>query len=123
PHDEDYAEGELPAPETLPDHDLPRVETPIVPKSTIGGSAVIAMVAIMSFLASLAMGTVLMVRATASDWQADVAREVTIQIRPVAGRDIESDIAKTVIAARSVSGIADVRPYSKEESTRLLEPW
>jgi cell division transport system permease protein len=123
PVEEDYAADELPAPETLPDRELPRVETPIVPKGTIGGSAVTAMVAIMSFLASLALGAVIMVRATASDWQSDVAREVTIQVRPAAGRDIETDVGKAVIVARSLAGIADVRPYSKEESARLLEPW
>jgi cell division transport system permease protein len=121
--EEDYAAGDLPAPETLPDQELPRIETPIVPKSTIGGRAVVAMVAIMSFLASLAMGAVIMVRAAASDWQSDVASEVTIQVRPVAGRDVDSDVAKAVIVARSLAGIADVRPYSKEESARLLEPW
>lgn len=123
PDEHAYAADELPAPETLPDQELPRVETPIVPKSTISGTAVIAMVAIMTFLASLTLGVVIMVRASASDWQSDIAREVTIQVRPVAGRDIESDIGKAVIVARSLAGIADVRPYSKEESSRLLEPW
>ena len=34
---------------------LPRIETPIVPQSTIAGRALIAVVAIMTFLASLTM--------------------------------------------------------------------
>jgi len=63
------------------------------------------------------------VRASASDWQSEVAREVTIQVRPVFGRDIEADVRKAADIARSIPGIAEVRPYSKEESARLLEPW
>ena len=95
---------------------LPRIETPIVPQSTIGGRALVAVVAIMTFLASLTTGAVMLVRAAAIDWQADVAREVTIQVRPVAGRDIEADIARAAAIARAFPGIAEVRPYSKEEA-------
>jgi cell division transport system permease protein len=77
----------------------------------------------MTFLASLTTGTVMLVRAASNDWQAEVAREVTIQIRPTADRDIEADIAKAAAVARAASGVAEVRPYSKEEGARLLEPW
>lgn len=102
---------------------MPRVDAPIVPRSTISGRALAAVVAIMTFLASLTTGSVMLVRASANDWQADVAREVTIQIRPAAGRDIEADVRTAVTLARAFPGIADVRAYSKEESGRLLEPW
>ena len=60
----------------------------------ISGRALVAVVAIMTFLASLTTGAVMLVRAAANEWQAEVAREVTIQVRPAAGRDIEADIAK-----------------------------
>jgi cell division transport system permease protein len=103
--------------------ELPRNEAPIVPHSTVSGRALVAVVAIMTFLASLTTGTVMLVRAAANDWQAEVAREVTIQVRPTADRDIEADIAKAAALARAASGVAEVRPYSKEEAARLLEPW
>src|SRR5258708_18271390 len=102
---------------------LSRVETPIVPQATISGRALVAIVAIMTFLASLTTGSVMLVRAAANEWQADVAREITIQIRPVAGRDIEMEVIKAAIITRASAGIAEVRPYSKEEATHLLEPW
>jgi cell division transport system permease protein len=100
-----------------------RFETPIVPRATISGRALVGVVAIMAFLASLTTGAVMLVRAAASEWQADVAREVTIQIRASAGRDIETEVAKTVAIARAFPGVAEVRPFSKDETTRLLEPW
>src|ERR1700736_1157022 len=103
--------------------ELPRFEAPIVPKATIAARALIAVIAIMTFLASITIGAVMLLRAAAGDWQSDLAREVTIQIRPVAGRDIEPDIARAAAIAGAVRGIAGVRPYSKQESTQLLQPW
>jgi cell division transport system permease protein len=105
------------------DASLPRFATPIVPRATIAGRALIAIIAIMSFLASMTIGAVLLVETSASDWQSDLAREVTIQVRPVAGRDIEADIGKASAIARSVRGVADVRPYSRQDSMELLQPW
>ncbi len=102
---------------------LPRNQTPIVPQDSIGGRALVAVVAIMTFLASLTTGAVMMVRASANDWQSEVAREVTIQVRPVSGRDLEGEVKKASDIARSFAGISDVRPFTREESARLLEPW
>ena len=103
--------------------ELPRIETPIVPRSTIAARALVAVVAIMTFLASLTAGAVILVHAAARDWQADVAREITIQVRPTSGRDLEADVQQAATIARALPGIAAVRPFSKEESGRLLEPW
>jgi cell division transport system permease protein len=65
----------------------------------------------------------MLVRASASDWQSDLAREVTIQVRPAAGRDIDADVDRAAAVARATPGIAGVRPYSKEDSSALLQPW
>lgn len=102
---------------------LPGPAAPIVPQDSIGGRALVTIIAIMTFLASMTTGTVMLVRASAMDWQSDVAREVTIQVRPAPGRDIEADVARAAEAARGMPGVAEVRPYTKEESARLLEPW
>jgi cell division transport system permease protein len=100
-----------------------RGQTPIVPQATISARALIGVVAIMTFLASLTIGAVALVRAAALEWQSGVAREMTVQIRPAAGRDMEMDVAKAATIARAFPGVSDVKPYSREESTRLLEPW
>jgi cell division transport system permease protein len=109
-----------PQPQAAP---LPRFETPIVPRATISARALVGAIAIMTFLAALTTGGVMLVRAAAKEWQGDVGREVTIQIRPAAGRDIEADVAKAAAIARAVAGVTEVRPYSREETNRLLEPW
>jgi cell division transport system permease protein len=102
---------------------LPRGETPIVPKRSIAGRALVAVVAIMTFLASLTIGAVMLVRSSAAEWQSDVAREVTIQVRPIEGRNLETDVAQAVQVAKGFPGVGDVRAFSKEESSALLEPW
>jgi len=101
----------------------PQFVSPIVPKGTIAGRALVAIVAIMTFLASLTTGAVVLVQSAASDWQSEVAREVTIQVRPLSNRDLDADVARAADIARRFPGVADVRIYSKEESSRLLEPW
>jgi cell division transport system permease protein len=103
--------------------ELPRTEASIVPSDTIAGRALVAVVAIMTFLAALTLGAVVLVQAAATEWQSAVAREVTIQVRPVEGRDIEADLRRAANLAIATPGVAGVRPYSKEESARLLEPW
>ncbi|MET4798435.1 ABC transporter permease [Bradyrhizobium sp. LB11.1] len=97
--------------------------SPIVPRASIHGRALVAVVAIMTFLASMTTGTVLLVSASAAEWQSDVASEITIQVRPQSGRDIERDTAAVTEAMRAQGGIVEVKPFTKEESGKLLEPW
>lgn len=97
--------------------------SPIVPRASISGRALVAVVAIMTFLASLTTGTVLLVSASAAEWQSEVSSEITIQVRPSPGRDLERDAQAASDAMRAQSGILEVRPFSKEESAKLLEPW
>jgi cell division transport system permease protein len=105
------------------DAPLPKMEAPIVPHQSIGGRALVAVVAIMTFLASLTTGAVMLVRMNAADWQAEILREVTIQIRPVDGVNLDNAAQQATDIARALAGVSEVRPYSREESAKLLEPW
>ena len=87
-----------------------RIQSPIVPRASIAGRALVAVVAIMTFLASITTGAVLLVSASATEWQSEVASEITIQVRPQAGRDLERDVASVVDAMRLQPGIVETRP-------------
>jgi len=115
--------SDLTATPRMPGGSLPRFDTPLVPRNSIAGRALVAVVAIMTFLASLTIGAVMLIVASASEWQSDVAREVTIQIIPAAARDLDAAVEKAAAVARAFPGIGDVRAYSKDESSKLLEPW
>ena len=102
---------------------VPDVATSIVPAGSIAGRSLAAVVSIMTFLAALTTGAAMMVVGNANAWQSDVGREVTVQVRPAAARDIEADVNKAAALARAAAGVAEVRPYSKAESEKLVEPW
>src|ERR1700724_2066026 len=110
-------------------HERPQVPararnlSPIVPRASIAGRALVAVVAIMTFLASITTGAVLLVSASAAEWQSEVASEITVQVRPSAGRDLDRDTAAVADAMRSQPGILEIRPFTKAESAKLLEPW
>ena len=97
--------------------------SPIVPRASISGRALVAVVAIMTFLASITTGTVLLVSASAAEWQSEVASEITMQVRPQTGRDLDRDVTAAAEAMRTQPGIVQVKPFSKDELARLLEPW
>src|ERR1700730_19260931 len=95
----------------------------IVPRDSIATNSLAAVVAIMTFLAAVTSGGVAMVIRSATDWQSEIAREMTIQVRPTSGRDIEAEIGRAEAIARATRGVVEVRTYSRQESERLLEPW
>jgi len=101
----------------------PRFGTALVPRNSISGRALVAVVAIMTFLVSLTTGAAVLVTKAAGEWQSDISREITIQIMPAPGRDLDTSVNRAVAIARAISGVLEVRPYSKEESMKLLEPW
>jgi len=115
----DYQHPDLPSPAPAP----MRSDASIVPKDSIAGSALVAVIAIMTFLASLITGAVMLVIGSTAEWQSEVAREMTIQVRPTPNRPIDDEVAKAVAVARAARGVAEVRPYSRQDSARLLEPW
>src|ERR1700682_2594996 len=110
-------------------HERPQVPararnlSPIVPRASIAGRALVAVVAIMTFLASITTGAVLLVSASAAEWQSEVASEITIQVRPQAGRDLERDSAAVAEAMRAPPATVEITLSTKAESAKLLEPW
>src|SRR5881392_3335952 len=81
-------------------------EAAIVPADSISGRALLAVIAIMTFLAALTLGAVTLVRSASGDWQSAVGREVTIQLRPSEQREIEADIRKAAAIASALPGVA-----------------
>src|SRR6202789_4617963 len=89
--------------------------SPIVPRASIAGRALVAVVAIMTFLASITTGAVLLVSASAAEWQSEVASEITVQVRPTAGRDLDRDAAAVTEAIRAQPGILEARPFTSDD--------
>jgi cell division transport system permease protein len=95
----------------------------LVPENTVAGNALTIVIAIMSFLACLTLGAVTLVRDASRDWQLDVQREVTVQVRPIDGVDTAAEAAKAAAIIRQTSGVASVSVMSERDNEKLLEPW
>ncbi len=103
-------------------HHLKR-DMPLVPATSIAGRALVTVIAIMTFLASLTAGAAMLIAETSQDWRQSISREMTIQVRPIVGRDLDADTAKAVEIAQAFPGIENVRTFTKAESEALLQPW
>jgi cell division transport system permease protein len=101
----------------------PDAPAPIVPEGNLAGSALMFVIAIMTFLASLTIGAVSIVRDTASTWQSQISREATIQIRPAPDLDMDAALETARGIASAFPGVNDSRIVSPDDTKRLLEPW
>ncbi len=95
----------------------------LIPESSIASNALVFVVAIMTFLAALTAGSAMLIRSSSQNWSNQITQEMTIQIKPQAGRNLESDVEQTAKTARAFPGVESVRVFSKQESSNLLEPW
>ncbi|MFC5444865.1 cell division protein FtsX [Rhizobium halophytocola] len=100
-----------------------RKTAPIVPSTNIQGNALMVVIAIMSFLACLTLGAVSMVKATANGWQSQISREITIQIKPEDGLDMEKALVKAKDLALTFVGTRTGQIMDEKATARLLEPW
>jgi hypothetical protein len=100
-----------------------RRDMPLVPASSIAGRALVSVIAIMTFLSCLTAGGAMLVASASQGWRSQISREVTIQIKPDAGREIDAQVEKAAATARAAPGVANVQVFSKQDSERLLEPW
>ncbi len=95
----------------------------VLPAKSMAGRALVLVIVIMTFLAGLTAGAVHLIADASSDWSRDIAREITIQIRPLPGRDIEADIRAATDLAQRTRGVEAVRIFDRKEGEKLLEPW
>ncbi|QLP96760.1 MAG: ABC transporter permease [Rhodoblastus sp.] len=100
-----------------------RREDGLIPATSIAGRSLMTVITIMTLLAALSAALSLMVFDASADWRAAVSQEMTAQIRPAAGRDLDADVAAAVAATKAFPGLADASALDKAEPDALLEPW
>lgn len=108
---------------TAPQAQQQRRAAPIVPERSVAGRTLVLLIAIMTFLSGVTLGGVVLVQKSAIAWSSDVGREVTIQIRPMQGEVMESNLRTAVALAEQTPGVSSARALTIEESQKLLEPW
>lgn len=98
-------------------------QTSIVPASDVAGQALVVVIAIMTLLASLSIGGVDLIGYSAHNWENQISREATIQIRPTDGLDIEKTLNYAVELVQGFPGVKSAQIIDRAQTERLLEPW
>ncbi len=92
-----------------------------------GAAPLDVVIAIMAFLAALALGAALLAERAAIGWRQGLADRLTVQIVPASGRDARATLDGEATAAlnllRETRGIARAAELSDEETAKLVEPW
>src|ERR1700712_5707533 len=100
--------------------------TYILPRDK-GAAPLDFVIAVMAFLAALALGASLVATRAAHGWQSGLSDRITVQIMPPeqgdprAGLESETQSALTVLG--KTPGIAHARLQSDAEINALVEPW
>ncbi len=99
---------------------------PILPgigENIMSGWSLVRIIAIMCFLASLALGAMLAVNDAAAKWSNNLSGALTIQLKASPKMDEATQIATTREILAKTEAVASVRVLSKAASAKLLEPW
>lgn len=100
-----------------------RTEIAVVPRSSIAGRTLALLVAIMTFLSCVTFGAVYLVQNSAIAWSSEVGREITIQLQPVEGDEMISNVRTAIALALDSPGVSSAKELTIEDSERLLSPW
>lgn len=98
----------------------------ILPREA-GAAPLDIVIAIMAFLAALALGASLIADRAAQGWRAGLSGHLTVQVLPPdrgppnPALDLETDAALSVL--RATPGIVHADPVSQADTMKLVEPW
>ncbi|MEG9883195.1 MAG: FtsX-like permease family protein [Hyphomicrobiales bacterium] len=100
-----------------------RRSPPIIPQKAVTNRTLALAVALMCFLACIALAGVLIVTRAVHVWNLDIAGEVSVQIQPVENHDMERQLADAVGVLKATKGVSTVRVFDRDETIALLKPW
>lgn len=102
----------------------PRVRrTPLLPEAGAGGAPLTAVIAVISFLAVLAMAAVLIINQSAEAWTSELRSEITIQVKGADAAEIEAGASAAMRVLNETEGVLEATRVSDEDTAALLEPW
>ena len=95
----------------------------IIPSNVASLRSLTVTMAVMSYLACLAIGALILVERAVTNWTSGLSQEVTIQVAHVRGVDIDTQVARAETIALSFPGVVEVEVLAEKAGARLLEPW
>ncbi len=96
---------------------------PIIPPETSSLRTLTATMAVMCYLACLAIGALLLIDRAVDSWTQGLSREITVQVREMAGSDVEIRLADARAIIEKTDGVASAEILDRAEGVKLLRPW
>lgn len=97
--------------------------SPLLPEAGAGGAPLTAVIAVISFLAVLAMAAVLIINHATSVWTAELRSEITIQVKGASAEEIAEGAQAVMRVLAETEGVIEATERTPEEAAALLEPW
>jgi len=95
----------------------------IIPSNAASLRSLTVTMAVMSYLACLAIGALILVERAVSDWTSGLSLEMTVQVSHVSGSDIDLEVAKAQALVSDFPGVLEAEVLAPEAGAKLLEPW
>ncbi len=100
-----------------------KVPGSIIPKSAAPLRSLVAVMAVMCFLAVLAVGAMLLINRAVAQWSTGLSSEITVQVPQVSTRDMEGDLQVLVKLLEQTRGVKAVTVLDRKDGEKLLIPW
>jgi cell division transport system permease protein len=99
------------------------MSAPILPREK-GAAPLDVVIAVMAFLAALALGASLIAERSAEGWRAGLAGRLTVQVLPPAQPEaFAPEVAAALAVLRQTPGIAYASTVSEQDTLDLVAPW
>src|SRR5262245_64445095 len=80
-------------------------------------------IAIMTFLAALALGGVMIAERSVQSWQAGLTGRLTVQVLPQGTTPPEAEVRAAGEVLQGTAGVVSVSALSDADNLALVEPW
>jgi cell division transport system permease protein len=97
--------------------------SPIIPKQAAPLRALTVTMAVMCYLACLAIGALFLVNRAVTTWTNGLTGEVTVQVRETRGDEMDAKLKKAEEIITAAPGINSVEVLDRDAGIKLLEPW
>lgn len=95
----------------------------IIPATAASLTSLTVTMAVMCYLACLAIGALILVDRAVSSWTSGLSREMTVQIRVVRDADVSAEVERARAIIASFPGVQEADVLAESEGAKLLEPW
>ncbi|MEM9421405.1 MAG: FtsX-like permease family protein [Pseudomonadota bacterium] len=97
--------------------------TPLLPEAGAAGTPLTIVIAVLAFMASVALAGYFMVSRAVHDWTGDLSGTITVQIKGANTEFIERDAVRAIEILQAADGVSSVTRLRRDETEALLAPW